>query len=321
MSINLTIEELKTEIKKVKPDIKESSLTAYVNQLSKLKSLFNAKNYDFILEPEDVYKKLDESVNSDLTKKNYITPIMVLLRTQGDKYKDLIETYNKKIKSISENYSKQNKEGVISEKQKPNFISYAELEKYIKKIKKDITPLKKATFITSQDRDLFQIYMMLEFLIRYPLRNDLSGMKLLTKTEFNKLKEKTENYLVKEKNKMIVYLYEYKTNKTYSEIKFEIDKSMKTIFNMYIKRLDLKNGDYLLQQVREKSLPLSRNKLSQMLINNSQKYIGKNISTNIIRKIVVSHKFSDYKDEQELLAGIMGHDVVTQNKIYVKKSI
>lgn len=320
MSINLTIEELKTEIKKVKPDIKDTTLTAYVNQLSKLKSLFNAKNYDFILEPEDVYKKLDESVKSDLTKKNYITPIMVLLRTQGDKYKDLIETYNKKIKSISENYSKQNKEGVISEKQKPNFISYAELEKYIKKIKKDITPLKKATFITSQDRDLFQIYMMLEFLIRYPLRNDLSGMKLLTKTEFNKLKEKTENYLVKEKNKMIVYLYEYKTNKNYGEIKFEMDKSMKTIFNMYIKRMEIKNGDYLLQQVRDKSLPLSRNKISQMLIANSQKYIGKNISTTMIRKIVVSEKFSKYKDEQELLAGIMGHDVVTQNKIYVKKS-
>ena len=319
MSINLTIEELKTEIKKVKPDIKDTTLNTYVNQLTKIKSLFNAINYDFILEPEDVYKKLDESVESDLTKKNYITPIMVLLRTQGDKYKDLIETYNKKIKQISEDYKKQNNEGVISEKQKPNFISYAELEKYIKKIKKDITPLKKATFITSQDRDSFQVYMMLEFLIKYPLRNDLSGMKLLTKTQFNKLKEKTENYLVKEKNKMIVYLYEYKTKKTYGEIKFEISKEMKTIFNMYIKRLDLKNGDYLLQQVRDKSLPLSPNKLSQMLINSSQKYIDKNISTTMIRKIVVSHKFSDYKDEQELLAGIMGHDVVTQNKIYVKK--
>src|SRR5210317_1217251 len=151
MSINLTIEELKTEIKKVKPDIKDITLTAYVNQLSKLKSLFNAKNYDFILEPEDVYKKLDESVKSDLTKKNYITPIMVLLRTQGDKYKDLIETYNKKIKQIIADYGKSNDSGIISEKQKPNFISYAELEKYIKKIKKDITPLKKATFITSSE--------------------------------------------------------------------------------------------------------------------------------------------------------------------------
>jgi hypothetical protein len=320
MSINLTIEELKTEIKKVKPDIKDTTLTAYVNQLSKLKSLFNAKNYDFILEPEDVYKKLDESVKSDLTKKNYITPIMVLLRTQGDKYKDLIETYNKKIKQIIADYGKSNDSGIISEKQKPNFISYAELEKYIKKIKKDITPLKKATFITSSERDLFHVYMMLEFLIRYPLRNDLSGMKLLTKTEFNKLKEKTENYLVKEKNKMIVYLYEYKTNKNYGEVKFEIDKSMKTIFNMYIKRLNLKNGDYLLQQVRDKDKSLSRNKLSQMLNNNSQKYIGKNISTTMIRKIVVSEKFSKYKDEQELLAHIMTHSPDTQNKIYVKKS-
>jgi hypothetical protein len=319
MSINLTIEELKTEIKKVKPDIKDSSLIAYVNQLTKLKSLFNAKNYGFILEPEKVYKKLDESVKSDLTKKNYISPIMILLRTQGDEYKDLIEIYNQKIKQISEDYKKQNNEGVISEKQKPNFISYSELEKYIKKIKNDITPLKKATFISSQDRDLFQIYMILEFLIRYPLRNDLSGMKLLTKTEFNKLKEKTENYLVKEKNKMIVYLYEYKTNKTYGEIKFEIDKSMKTIFNMYIKRLDLKNGDYLLQQVRDKSLPLSPNKLSQMLINSSQKYIDKNISTTMIRKIVVSEKFSKYKDEQQLLSHIMGHSPSVQNAIYVKK--
>ena len=319
MSINLTLEELKTEIKKVKPDVKDSTLSAYVGQLSKIKSLFNAKNYDFILEPEKVYNKLDESVKSDLTKKNYITPIMVLLKIYDPKYKDLIETYNKKIKEISDNYSKQNKEGIISEKQEPNFIPYSELEKYIKRIKKDITPLKKATFLSSSDRDLFQIYMVLEFLIRYPLRNDLSGMRIITKSEYNKLKEKPENYLVKEKNNMFVSLNDYKTDKNYGEIKFQIDKSMKSIFNMYIKRLELKNGDYLLQQVRDKNLPLSRNKLSQMLINNSQKYIGKNISTTIIRKIVVSEKFSKYKDEQELMSHIMGHDVVTQNKIYVKK--
>ena len=39
----------------------------------------------------------------------------------------------------------------------------------------------------------------------------------------------------------------------------------------------------------------------------------------MIRKIVVSDKFADIKKEQAELADVMGHDVGTQNAVYVKE--
>ena len=65
--------------------------------------------------------------------------------------------------------------------------------------------------------------------------------------------------------------------------------------------------------------PLTRNALSQLLIKTSKKYLGKNISTTMLRKIVLSDKFADVKKEQEEMSEITGHSVETMNKIYVKE--
>ena len=60
--------------------------------------------------------------------------------------------------------------------------------------------------------------------------------------------------------------------------------------------------------------------MSQLLIKTSHKYIGKNISTTMIRKIVSSEKFLDAKEDQIAHAAQLGHSVGTENQIYVKKA-
>ena len=47
--------------------------------------------------------------------------------------------------------------------------------------------------------------------------------------------------------------------------------------------------------------------------------MNKNISTTMLRKIVLSDKFADVKKEQEEMAEITGHSVATMNKVYVKQ--
>ena len=81
--------------------------------------------------------------------------------------------------------------------------------------------------------------------------------------------------------------------------------------------MDKEIGDVLFTNSRGN--PITRNGISQLLIKTSKKYLGKSISTTMIRKIVVSDKFADIKKEQAELADVMGHDVGTQNAVYVKE--
>ena len=62
-------------------------------------------------------------------------------------------------------------------------------------------------------------------------------------------------------------------------------------------------------KVGDNIFPLSRNALTQLLIKTSQKYIGKNISTTIIRKIVLSSKFADSNKEKQELEIDMVEDI------------
>ena len=60
--------------------------------------------------------------------------------------------------------------------------------------------------------------------------------------------------------------------------------------------------------------------MSQMLLKTSKKYIGKSVSTTLMRKIVTSNEFGEMKKKQEDYSKMMGHSVGTMNKIYIKES-
>ena len=109
----------------------------------------------------------------------------------------------------------------------------------------------------------------------------------------------------------------YKTSKKYGEKKIVMDSNTAKILRMYINKTGKKFGDVLF--VSSRDTPISRNGISQLLLKTSKKYLGKSISTTMMRKIVVSDKFADIKEEQQKLADVMGHDVGTQNLVYVKE--
>lgn len=311
-------------IQNARPDAKESTIKQYYALVNKLQKKYNTDAWKFLNDPEDVKNTL-----SDLhftSRRNTYNAIVVLLMAMNfdNKFDDLIQTYTKMRNELNEQYVKEQESGIISEKQKDNFATIEEIQGMINDMEKEIKKRKLKTIgsdkLTNSDRELLTVYTLYEMLIRLPTRNDMAGMVLTNKTQLKKthndIQEKT-NYLLNSKDKMTIILNDYKTSKTYGQKEIEVPKDLQKIFKMFIRATGRKVGDILFRSSLDK--PLSRNGISQLLLKTSKKYLGKAVSTTIMRKSVVSDKFSKKNDEQEKMADVMGHSVQVQNQTYVKK--
>ena len=321
--MKINTDKLTEELTEARPNVKPNTIRQYEIQLNKLKKVFEADNWDFLSKPEDVVDKLKG--NKYTSQRNSYNAIIVLLMAlnSDNKYDDLLEEYGKLRDTLNDKYVKDQQSGKISDKQKENFADLSEIKGMISQMESEIKSkgLKTKSKLLGKEKELLMVYVIYSLLIRLPIRNDMAGMELITKTQYNKLSEdqkKTTNYLVKEKNNMFLVLNEYKTSKKYGEKKIDIPKDLIKIFRMYIKLTNKEPGDVLF--VSSTGNPISRNAMSQLLLKTSKKYMGKGVSTTLMRKAVVSDKFGDMKKEQAELADIMGHSVGVQNAVYNKEA-
>jgi len=324
--MKINSENIKEKIQSAKPNLKENSIKQYEIHLNKLKKLFDSDNYDFLSKPEDVMEKIkDKHYTSQRNTLNAII-ILLLALNHDNKYDKLMEEYQKIRDKFNAQYIESNENGKVSDSQKQNFVELSEIQNMLNKMEGEIKSeqLKKKTNLTGKEKELLMVYTIFTFLIRYPLRLDLAGMKYISRTQYNGLSEqdkKDGNYLVHNKKGsqfLEAILNEYKTSKRYGEKKIRIDKDIEKILRMYIKATGKTFGDVLF--VSSTNNPLSRNALSQLLIKTTKKYLNKSISTTMVRKIVVSSVIpKDVLDKQKELADVMGHDVATQNLVYNKE--
>tara|TARA_R110001632_G_scaffold233129_1_gene376971 strand:- start:18755 stop:19729 length:975 start_codon:yes stop_codon:yes gene_type:complete len=314
--------DIKEKIMDARPNAKESTVKMYVSNLNKLQKMFNTDDWKFLDDIDKVKEKLNHLHYT--SQRNYFNSIIILLMALNSdkKYDKLIEEYNEIRDEGNKKYQDDNATGVISDKQKANFVDLSEVQNMINTMDKEIKDkgLKKKETLTGKEKMLIQVFILFNIYTRLPMRNDVSGMTITTKRIYNKLTEdqkKDNNYLVIEKNKMFFVLNQFKTSAKYKELDIDIPKDLEKLLRFYIKVNDLSNGDTLFTSTTGK--PLSRNALSQLFIKTSQKYMSKNISTTMLRKIVLSDKFADVKKEQEDMAEVTGHSVATMNKVYVKQ--
>ena len=313
-------EKLTETIKEARPNIKDNSIKMYVSNLEKLKKLFDSDNYDFLKDEKKILDKLKDL--SDNTIRNYLNAILIYLMAinSDKKYDDEIKIYTDLRDELNKKYEDNQASGTISEKQKANFVDISEIYKMIETMGKEIKDrkIKKKEDLTSKDKQLLMIYIIFNIYVRLPMRNDVAGMEAISKRRYNKLSEeekKEKNFLVVEKSKMNMILNKYKTSKKYEENKIDIPKDLEKLLRLYIRI----NGMGTLFK-SSTGTPLSRNALSQLLIKTTKKYMdGKSISTTMLRKIYLSSKYSDVKEEMEKDAKVMGHSVETGQKYYVKK--
>lgn len=281
-------------VSKARPHIKPNSLKSYNSAFNKVLKL----NKD-LTKPDEVEQGINELSISFTTKRNMFNVLHVYMDSKGEL--ELGKQYAKKRDLLNAEYVEKNESGIISDKQAPNFITYDELIAFSHKVRADI----------KDNQRLHMIYAILNFLIYRPLRNDLAMVRLITPTAFKKLENKDECYIISQNTKMIFYCNQFATKKTRPQEELEIDGRARIELQKYIKRWGIKSGEVV--------FPITKNNLSQLLIKTSQKYIQKNISTTLIRKIVSSHKFLDSKLEQEAHAHSIGHSVATENLVYIKQ--
>jgi hypothetical protein len=306
-------------IKKSRPNVKDSTIKMYVSNLSKLMKLFETDTFGFLKKPSSVTDKL-----SDLhftTQRNYYNSIIVYLMANEEK-KELIEEYNDMRDDLNKKYEDQQATGVISDKQKGNFVDISEVNKMIAEmgaeIKKKQIIKKEPSDLLAKEKALIQVYTIYNIYTRIPLRNDISGMETINKRSYNALSEgekKEKNFLVINKNNMFFVINKFKTSAKYSELKIDIPKDLEKLLRVYIRI----NGMGVLFKTST-GKPLTRNALSQLLIKTSKARMdGKSISSQMLRKIYLSSKYSDIKQEMELDAANMGHSISMQQSVYVKK--
>ena len=307
---------LKEQIKSSRPNIKDSTIKMYESNLNKLKSMFDSDDFKFLKDFDKVMDKLE--TRHFTTIRNYLNSVIIyLMAINSDKKQDtLLKKYQDKRDELNQQYEDEQTSGKISEKQSKNFVPLKDVVDMINKMGNDLKGFKKKE-LTAKDKMLLQIYIIFQIHVRLPMRNDLSEMEAITKRAYNKLSlenKKAKNYLVVEKGKMFMVLNKFKTSSKYEELRFDVPKDLEKLLRSYLK---INGMGVLFKSSTGKAL--SRNQISQLLIKYSKRYIGKSISTTMLRKIVLSDKFGELKKEQEKMASITGHSVATMNSVYVKE--
>ena len=322
-------EQLFDKIKEIKPNVKDKTIKMYVDNMIKLYKMITEKDKDdFSLSFLDDKDKVETTLNQYhfTTKRNYYNAIIVSLLTTENE--ELTKSYQDMRDKLNQQYQDEQATGIVSEKQKDALVPIEEIYKVIEEIRQEImgNGLKKKGDLSKKEHQLLMIYLLLSIYSKYPFRNDVAGMSVITKRCYNKLSievKTSNNYVVIEKNKMWFLINEYKTSAKYHEKQIPIDKDLEKIFRLYFRINNyaqrLKDCDYPVIFVSSTSKPLSRNAITQLLLKTFKTRLGKNISTTMLRKIYLSSKYADVKEEMEKDAHIMGHSVSTQQKIYVKE--
>jgi len=311
-------ENLMKELSESRPNAKESTIKMYTANLSKLQKLFETDNFKFLNKPEEVKDKLSNLHYT--SRRNYFNAIIIYLMAVKDKDDPLIKEYVEIRDELNKQYEEEQATGVISDKQKENFVPIEEVNKMIEDMGKEIKDrkLKKKEDMTAKDKSLIQSYILFNIYTRLPLRNDLAGMEVINKRVYNKLSEeekKSKNYLVINKNSMFFVLNKYKTSSKYQELKIDIPKDLEKLLRFYIRV----NGMGVLFK-SSTGKPISRNALSQLLLKETKKRMGKSISTTMLRKIYLSSKYGEVKEEMKADAKIMGHSPEMAQNVYIKKA-
>jgi len=306
-------------LKKSRPNAKESTIKMYTANLMKLSKLMDTDNFKFLKKSDNVKEEISELHFT--TQRNYYNAIIVYLMAVSDNKKEdpLIDEYVELRDTLNKKYEDEQATGVISDKQSKNFVPIEEVNKMINDMGEEIKnkKIKKKEDLTAKDKSLLQSYILFNIYTRLPLRNDLAGMEAINKRSYNKLSEedkKEKNYLVINKNKMFMVLNNYKTSAKYKELDIDIPKDLEKLLRLYIRV----NGMGVLFK-SSTGKPLSRNALSQLLLKETKKRMGKSISTTMLRKIYLSSKYGKVKEEMEKDAKVMGHSTEVAQNVYIKK--
>jgi integrase len=280
------------ELKKLRPNVKDSSLNNYVVSLKKIHNsmfgIIQIKNFEFL----NNYMKVEKSFSnlSPLTQRNYLNSVIVAYDLVKDKNQVILDHYTKLRDDYNQSYIDFVSKNERSTKQKLNWIEYSELVKIKDSFKK---------------KNL-EFYSLMSLYLTVPLRNDVANMLIVGKRELNRIKKDAEqfkkyNYFVKGRLDSYLILCNYKTEGTYGCKKIDLNPELSKIMMRWVKK---SGNTYLYENIHGDSL--TTNEITRMF---NTIFKPKRVSTTMLRHIVLSHKFAADLSDRKELALKMGHSV------------
>ncbi len=290
------MEELKKHIHEMRPNLSESSIKTYSNILKNLyKDVFSGDlDYHKLLKESD--KVMDHLMKVKYNVRKTILSALVCISEGPVQIK-----YRKQMLEDAHQYNALQKQNVMTEPQKNNWISWKEVEEQLESLKRKYYYIFKEKKPSVLDFLNLQKYIILACYVLIPPRR-LQDFCLMKVSNFNKEKD---NFYDKGS-------FHFRTYKTAKFLGLQIEKVPKTLEMLLRKWIAFTQNDNLFFDYYGKQF------ISSGLTKVLNSIFGKNISVNMLRHIYISEKSAPLMKELEKTAEEMGHSSA-QAKLYVKK--
>ena len=284
-------------------DLTQSSLNSYKAKLNKLNGNKPIKNLTFLNNIDNI-----KSIIKDFkpnTQRNYIIAVASILKCSlsTNKTKKGETLYNQYSKILDEYNTNLKDQTAMTDVENKNWIKQDELDDVYNDVKNKFKNNKQA----------FQNYLLLSlYYLQFPRRNkDFQLLKIANKYQDGLSNE--FNYLDVKRKKFI--FNNYKTKTKYNRQEIEINDELFSIIQSYIKTLKLKDGDFLLNDLKTNEPYKNTNSITILL----NRIFKKKIGASMLRKMYATNAFGEEAKKLKASADGMGTSVETLQNNYIKK--
>ena len=285
-------------------DLTQSSLNSYKAKLNKLNGNKPIKNLTFLNNIDNI-----KSIIKDFkpnTQRNYIIAVASILKCslQMNKTKKGETLYNQYSKILDEYNTNLKDQTAMTDVENKNWIKQDELDDIYNDVKNKFKDSKQA----------FQNYLLLSlYYLQFPRRNkDYQLLKIANKYQDGLSNE--FNYLDVKRKKFI--FNNYKTKTKYNRQEIDINDELFSIIQSYIKTLKLKDGEFLLNDLKTNEPYKNTNSITLLL----NRIFKKKIGASMLRKMYATNAFGEEAKKLKASAEGMGTSVETLQNNYIKKN-
>lgn len=317
-------QHLKDIIIKNRPLLGANTVKTYMASLRKIQQICNcdAQSIEGLIKNAKLIIDSLGEVQTPMVRKSKLSVVIAILDDKHNEHsEELANALKEYRKAMTEDANKVNKREIsqeLSDKQKDNLISQAEVIKVYNDLKTEASHLLKKQMLTRAQFDTLQKFVLLSMYVMIPPRRsqDYASFKI---RNFDETADSVDNYIVnynknKKKGNATFVFNTYKNSKRLG--RQTVDNIPKPLEKLIDQWKLFNKSDYLL--INNQGNPVGQSRIAVLL---NEIFGGKNISSSMLRHIYLSDKFKDVNlKELEDTAHDMGQKDIRRTLKYVDKN-
>jgi hypothetical protein len=305
---------------KIKKNVSDSTVQAYLRNLKKLNNDEVLKNYNFLKKVDNIVGIL--SKYKENTKRNFlISVVSVLSLSDKPLLKKLHDKYYALMMKKNEDIKKEVKPNELTTTQEKNWMSWKDVEEKYKSLETEVDAFTLKKELSDNEYNTLLSYTILSLYVHQAPRRNKDYQIMLITNKYNVDLPKDKNYLDIDSKSFI--FNDYKTASKYGTQHVKISDELWSALMKYFKHhpnvtvtkkgISTKALEHFLVYKDNSALD-KVNSITRIL----NKVFGKAIGSSMLRHIYLTGKYGDVLQEQKKDALDMAHSEAMQ-KDYIKK--